>query len=353
MNNKLGKKKKRRLLADANPTSASPEQYLLQEGGLVDKDDTQLYKYVSSQFINNVFDSPEHVTLKCSLPKDFNDPYELFLTIDFDEEPDALAFYADAVGDLDQMPTTCFSRSPDVVPMWAHYAENHKGFVIEFSEKCLTAAFPDSNCQDVTYSDAASEDLTDMLYRAFKIGKYRYVYLLRLGVYNAAYFTKATCWSYERERRMVAAEKEVRDISGVLLLNAPVHCVRSIIVGARATHETKQALLTKSQELGCHYFEMRIGKSSANPYFIDAHEQPYIFDGSTLKPAASSCETCFEPMKPKNFHGQCSWCRIDEQVTEYAASRNPYRMLHRAGLLESYIQGMDEITFGRRKTDSD
>ncbi|MET4069611.1 hypothetical protein ABID58_004413 [Bradyrhizobium sp. S3.2.6] len=357
MNNKLGKKKKRRLLAEAAPPSPSPspEQNHSHRGqaSLDRAHDTQLYKYVSSQFINNVFSSPEHVTLKCSLPKDFNDPYELFLTIDFDEEPDALAFYADAVGDLDQLPTTCFSRSPDVIPMWAHYAENHKGFVIEFSETSLREAFQDSGFQDVAYSDTPSEDLTDMLYRAFKIGKYRYIYLLRLGVYNAAYFTKATCWSYERERRMVASENEIRDTSGLLLLDAPICCICSIIVGSRATDETKQALLTKSEELGCRYFEIRIGKSSANPYFVDAHGQPYVFDGSTLMPAASACETCLEPMKAETLQAQCSWCRINEQMTHDAASRNSYRMLDRAGLLEGYIQGMDKITFGRRKADSE
>ncbi|MET4229843.1 hypothetical protein ABIB83_004615 [Bradyrhizobium sp. I1.8.5] len=355
MNNKLGKKKKRRLLAEAAPSTPSLKQDHSQAGRAVSDrgNERQLYKYVSSQFINNVFSSPEHVTLKCSLPKDFNDPYELFLTIDFDEEPDALAFYADAVGDLDQLPTTCFSRSPDVIPMWAHYAENHKGFVVEFSETCLAEAFQDSGFQDVTYSDAPSEGLTDMLYRAFKIGKYRYVYLLRLGVYHAAYFTKATCWSYERERRMVASTKEIRNTSGLLLLDAPIRSVSSIIAGSRATDETKQALLRKSEELGCRYFEIRIGKTSANPYFVDAHGQPHVFDGSTLVPAASSCETCLEPMKAKASQTECSWCRINEQMIQHAASRNSYRMLDRAGLLESYIEGMDEITFGRRRGGSE
>jgi hypothetical protein len=289
------------------------------------------------------------VTLKCSLPKDFNDPYELFLTIDFDEEPDALAFYADAVGDLAQLPTTCFSRSPDVIPMWAHYAENHKGFALEFSEPSLVEAFPESSFQDVIYADAPSEDLTDMLYRAFRIGKYRYVYFLRQGVYHAAYFTKATCWGYEKERRMVAAETEVRKVSGILLLDAPVNSISSIIVGSRATDETKEALLKKSQEIGCNYYEIKIGKSSAKPYFVDSGGHSHVFSDQELRPASSACEECLEPLPAKSLEGRCSWCQIDDQLRHYAASRNPYRMLDRAGLLESYIEGMDQITFGKRK----
>jgi hypothetical protein len=355
MNQKLGTKK-RRLRARSSRSAREPatpirEQPHEEDGGEAPNRalTSKIYKYASSQFINNIFSLPEQVTLKCSLPKDFNDPYELFLTIDFNEEPDALAFYADAVGDLAQLPTTCFSRSPDVIPMWAHYAENHKGFVLEFSESRLAEAFPESSFQDVTYADAPSEDLTDILYRAFRIGKYRYTYFLRQGVYHAAYFTKATCWGYEQERRMVAAETEVRKASVLLLLDAPVKSVSSIIVGSRATDETKEILLKKSQEIGCNYFEIRIGKSSAKPYFVDSAGQPYVFDDQELRPSDSACEECLEPLPAKSSQTRCSWCRIDDQLRQYAASRNSYRMLDRAGLLDSYIKGMDEITFGKRK----
>jgi Protein of unknown function (DUF2971) len=354
MNQRLGTKK-RRLRAESSrskePATPIKEQPRDADGeeALNRARTSKIYKYASSQFINNVFSLPEQVTLKCSLPKDFNDPYELFLNVDFNEEPDALAFYADAVGDLAQLPTTCFSRSPDVIPMWAHYAENHKGFVLEFSEPRLAEAFPESSFQDVTYSDAPSEDLTDMLYRAFRIGKYRYIYLLRQGVYHAAYFTKATCWGYEQERRMVTMETEVREASELLLLDAPVKSVSSIIVGSKATDETKEELLKKSQEIGCNYFEIRIGKSSAKPYFVDSAGQPYVFDDQELRPSDSACEECLEPLPAKSSQTQCSWCRIDDQLRQSAASRNSYRMLDRAGLLDSYIKGMDEITFGKRK----
>src|SRR6478735_7745880 len=187
--------------------------------------------------------------------------------------------------------------------MWAHYAENHKGFVLEFSEPSLVEAFPESSFQDVTYADAPSEDLTDMLYRALRIGKYRYVYFLRQGVYHAAYFTKTTCWGYEQERRMVATETEVRNISGILLLDAPVKSISSIIVGSRATNETKEALLEKSREIGCNYYEIRIGKSSAKPYFVDSGGHPHVFSDQQLRPSDSACEECLEPLPAKSLEG--------------------------------------------------
>lgn len=94
-----------------------------------------IYKYVSPGNVDNVFSHPGKATLKFSLPSEFNDPYELFLTIDFNRDPEELAFYLDLIGENLQFPTTCFSLSPNVVPMWAHYAQNHQGLVIEFSEK--------------------------------------------------------------------------------------------------------------------------------------------------------------------------------------------------------------------------
>lgn len=310
----------------------------------------KIYKYFSSPLIANVFSSPDQVTLKCSLPKDFNDPYELFLTIDFDEQPDALAFYADAIGELTQFPTTCFSRSPDVIPMWAHYSENHKGFAIEISEECLEGAIPESNFGNVTYSDHPSEDLTDLLYRAFTIGKYRYTYMLRQGVFHAAYFTKTSCWSYEQERRLLVPEKNTRTVSSELvLLDTPSSCVDSIIVGARATSNTKQELAKLAKELDCQYFEIRIGKTSAKPYFVNAQGEPFLFDGQAIIPSSRYCETCLEPIATESLQGQCSWCQIDDQLRKYAASRNPFRMLDRFGLLEEYIADMDAISAGKSK----
>lgn len=136
---------------------------------------TKIYKYVCCSYLHKVIGLPGQVTLKCSCPKNFNDPYELFLTIDFKEQPDVLAFYKDLIGNLPQLPTTCFSRSPIVIPMWAHYAQNTEGFAIEFDETALAQSFPESGFGDVDYRDTADDNLTNLLYRAFEIGKPRYL----------------------------------------------------------------------------------------------------------------------------------------------------------------------------------
>jgi len=300
-----------------------------------------IYKYVGPTSVQKVFALDKQVTLKCSYPKDFNDPYELFLTVDFNEQPDILAFYADAVGELPQLPTTCFSLSPSVVPMWAHYAQNLEGFVIEFDEEKLAGYFPESGFGDVDYQDVSDAGLTDMLYRASEIGKPRYVYLLRKGVFSAAYYTKATCWNYEQERRMILPDSETRKVDNIILMDVPNDCVTALISGPRSSGETITALRAKATEIGCNYFEIKIGRTSTAPFFINSSGNPFSFDGTNIAPSIDYCASCKEPI-PNNSE-ECSWCRIEDTHKTDAAKRNPYRMYAQFGVLESYIKSMDSV----------
>jgi len=301
----------------------------------------KLYKYVGPHYLDKVFSSEGHVTLKCSYPKDFNDPYELFLTMDFNQEPDAVAFYAEVVGKLPQIPTTCFSRSPIVLPMWAHYAQNLEGFVIEFDEDALAQAFPGSGFGDVDYQDAADEDLSELLARAQHIGKYRYIWMLHKAVFSAAYYTKATCWSYEQERRMVVRESEARRFDNMILIDVPANCVNAIVCGPRASEKTADAVSGIAEQLGCSYFDLKIGKSSVVPFLVDSGGDPFVFDGARIVESEQSCGSCGEPVPPES--AECAWCQITESHKSEAAANNPYRMLDRAGLLEDYLAGMAEI----------
>lgn len=300
-----------------------------------------VYKYVGPTYLGKVFSYKDHVTLKCSYPKDFNDPYELFLTINFNERPEVLAFYADAIGELPQLPTTCFSRSPAVLPMWAHYAQTLQGFCIEFDEELLAQSFPKSAFGDVDYQDTPSVGLTDILHRAYGIGKPRYMYFLQKGVFSAAYYTKATCWSYEQERRMILKEIETRRLDELMLIDVPKECVTGLICGPRASLETLLAVREEANQTGCRYFELKIGKTSPKPFFVDADGDSFTFSGTDIERSDQFCDTCKEPIL--NAGAQCSWCQINESHEEDAVSRNPYRMLAHLGMLESYIESAEAI----------
>jgi hypothetical protein len=285
--------------------------------------------------------------LKCSTPKEFNDPYELFLTIDFTERPELLAFYQEVIGALPQLPTTCFSRSPIVIPMWAHYAEALQGVVIEFDQRKLEKSFPNSGFGDVDYRDAPDEDLGEMLYRAYEIGKPRYLYMLRQGLFSAAYYSKATCWTYENERRMILRASETRTSGRVTLVDVPRDCVTSVICGPRASTAVLNAVRTKARQLKCKCFELRIGRSSPEPFLVDSNDCAFVFDGRKIKRSQFACGGCKEPLATDKSH--CSWCQIDESHTEDAASRNIFRAFAHLGMLEKYIADMNNITFGSRR----
>jgi Protein of unknown function (DUF2971). len=307
----------------------------------------KIYKYFGPQVSDLVF-SDGGTALKCSLPKDFNDPYELFLTVDFSSDASALACYQELIGAIPQLPTTCFSVSPAVSPMWAHYGLNASGFVVEFDENELRESFPESKFDNVRYQDEAGDGLTEMLYRAHVIGKPRYTYFLQGGTFYAAYFTKATCWSYEMERRMVADITEVRASGDLLLLDVPKSCITSIIAGAKATEELTHSLKAQADSFGCAFYKMQIGRTTITPYFLDADGATCVFNGNEMILAHCSCESCREPVPEGNE--KCSWCQITDEHRYEAAIKNPYRMLDRIGHLDSYIQSMDNITDSLNKS---
>jgi len=307
-----------------------------------------IYKYVGPAIIGEVLSGLDCVHLKCSHPEDFQDPYELSLTIDFAVEPEALAFYQEVVGELPQLPTTCFSKSPAIIPMWAHYAFKLEGAVLEFDEHLVQESCPESSFGDVEYRDGLHDGLNGMLHRAHVIGKPRYVYFLQSGVFHAAYFTKATCWSYELERRMVIQEANVRHEPPLMLLDVPIACVTSVVAGPRASEATKALLREFAAHAGTRYLEMRVGRSAAAPYFVEPEGTPHQFNGERIEASSQYCGICGEPTRSGDL---CSWCAMEDAHREQAASSNPFRMLADAGMLESYLDGMDAI--GRVKHGDD
>jgi hypothetical protein len=228
--------------------------------------------------------------------------------------------------------------------MWAHYGSNAEGFVLEFDKDKLMEAFPKSRADAVSYLDEADPGLTELLHRAFVIGKPRYTYLLKNGVFNAAYFTKSTCWSYEAEWRVVADESETREIEDLRLLDVPARCITAVIAGAKASADLLEALSTAAGHFGCVLYRQRVGRTSITPYFLDEGGSSYVFDGAGVSLPAAACPSCREPLKKESE--ACSWCQVTDDHRHEAAIRNPYRMLERIGLLDSYIVSMDGITDG-------
>jgi hypothetical protein len=297
----------------------------------------KLYKYLSADLIDYVFPEKDICSLKCSYPKDFNDPYELFLTIDAGDDKQILAQYKEAIGTIPQNPTTCFSTSPAVIPMWAHYGKNQTGIVIEFDENELLSSIKSSWLDDVHYQDSPDNELLELLRLATAWGKFRHIYRVQQLAYRTAYFKKNSCWSYEKERRLVVEESAIVVKNGSMQLMLPAKCVTAIIVGARADRDTRTKVLGLTGNLDCAFYEMRIGKSTSTPFFLSAGEESCVFLDEAIRLCPGFCKKCKEPNNNAKEH--CSWCSITDYDEYRAATKNPLRVLAATGLLEDYYKG--------------
>lgn len=308
-----------------------------------------LYKYMGPEIADIFLMQNGTCSLKLSYLKDYNDPFEFFLTIDYDQEPSTLAFYNEMISMVTQQPVTCFSRSPLITPMWAHYASTSQGFVVEIDEIGLANWLdtqPDSFAAfgDIDYQDTPHSHMQVMLDRAHVRSKPRDIGWLRDAINSAAYFTKQECWSYEKERRLVTSNSSATIINDNLsLLYFPSDLVTSVIAGANSSDETRKKLKEISEAIGCNYYEKKFGRSTTTPFFLDSHKNTYTFNEGGIEPSLEKCLDCHEPSRSE----KCSWCRITESHEYDAATRNSFRMLHSAGILEAYLEAFNKI--GRRK----
>ena len=294
-----------------------------------------------------VFSRDGFCGIKCSLPKDYNDPYELFLGVDLKVSSDLLASYNDIVQEITQYPTTCFSNSPSVSPMWAHYANNHSGFVVEFDVDLIKGAFQDIEFKDVDYKDFPDNRIESHLYQATGTKKPRHAMFLRRAVLHEAYFSKQTDWSYEKECRLVADMDQCDNISGNIILQIPMNCVSAIMAGSGASHNDIDLSKEISKNNSLIWYSTIIGKSQTQPFFKNISNTSFVFNGSAIVEADTVCNSCSEPtLDAQNL---CPWCRVTDAEKINAAQGNPLRMLDHYGMLENYVRGFDELGRSFRK----
>lgn len=115
----------------------------------------------------------------------------------------------------------CFSATPSEILMWSHYANNHRGFCIEydFSEDSHLRKIAQPVCYRETIPELSLANLHDGAENNFL---------------DVCIFTKAKQWQYEQEWRVIMSE-------GERSFQAPAKTT-SIIFGARMPTEEKVTL---------------------------------------------------------------------------------------------------------------
>lgn len=295
-----------------------------------------IFKYFSESVIEHVFERDGFVGVKCSLPQDYNDPFELFLGVDLDQGSDLLATYREVVKEIPELLTTCFSKSPVVAPMWAHYANNHQGFVIGFETTAMEESFKNLMVRDITYRNGPNESLAEFAKMAAFRCKPRDAMALRNAVYYEGYFSKYSEWGYEQEARAINLEEHIENVSSNNILYVPEGCVTDIICGKNASKETENSLSWCSDLLGADLYSERIGRSYPRPYLMSDTGSAQVFSDGLICAPIAVCGECSEPLKSSGH--LCPWCSIDDNDGDIAANVNPLRMLDSHGLLERYIE---------------
>jgi hypothetical protein len=222
------------------------------------------------------FDIPLNLRLRASQIYEFNDPFELAFGIqtetatanvrkDYKERPGLLtpwkvmlkeqniSFQEDSVEDViekiakfqisdlrrvgkiirdrwnDKLGVSCFSRSFDIVQMWAHYADNHKGIVIGIDEKVVTSN--PEELADIEYDNEfvripvfANPDRMDLYEPYIKKALHR----------------KEKKWHYEEEVRFYIGLDE-KNPGGRFYKDISAKSITEIYLGLRA-HETTEII---------------------------------------------------------------------------------------------------------------
>lgn len=149
-------------------------------------------------------------------PKHFNDPFELSYLSNSDGNSSKITMLNTRLDQFrDSVAILSLTRTPDNPLMWAHYGEEHKGFVIGYdaTDKFLSSQeynLIPATSGDVVYTNTKSSHFLDQ----DTMRKVNEIYLSSLGRNNIKdpetvslarkiFLTKHASWVYEEEVRVV------------------------------------------------------------------------------------------------------------------------------------------------------
>lgn len=152
----------------------------------------------------------------------------------------------------DQIGILCLTKANTLIPnnllMWAHYAESHRGIVIEFNNSHFT-----SKAAEVKYSTKRPVFDASLLYEN--------EYIAIEDLYH-----KHSCWSYEHEHRITCKIDECnpvhnrKDLLGnkIYTKSIPIEAIKCIYVGCNASEKIKRLTFELNKKHGVHFMFLRV-----------------------------------------------------------------------------------------------
>ncbi|OOM09111.1 DUF2971 domain-containing protein [Clostridium saccharobutylicum] len=227
-------------------------------------------KYLDFELENNKrLNSLECNTIWLSNHKAFNDPFEFeMLAIDKERLKNTNWNIKDVEEQIDifkeRTLVSCFSSKVDNnMPMWAHYANNHKGYCVEYLVEEPNMIFPVSYEGKRTKSAVILTNLVSEIYKSFQrkltepTEKF-YKYFLYL------YFSlccKNNFWEYENEYRLLYCDLDKQITSGKRInINKVGLKVESIYVGLKCEEQYAKRIIKIGNKINCNVYKMEFDK---------------------------------------------------------------------------------------------
>lgn len=218
----------------------------------------KLFKYVSFDAARSILESQ---SIGFSQAKNFNDPFDtpIALSEEADNSVDAIFKSVAAAGKShiwhENSGILSLTRSFDNLLMWSHYADAHRGVVIEISAK--TAGFTDESTNlipaqfgRVIYSKNRD---AHQYFSSFKdpvvVGSTHHFVSSHYEKWQRMFLTKPLDWAYEEEVRVIkcingiSSNNNINKSGSFNILNAnqsniycytlPFNSITSVYIGAR------------------------------------------------------------------------------------------------------------------------
>lgn len=223
----------------------------------------KLYRYMEfgKWWKENLFKGSIHL----SEPKTFNDPFDsvpfvnmeefwdkygrsLFemnngLDLEMKEREVILAYNEMVKFTQEEMRVCCFTERKDSLLMWAHYAQSHKGFCIEYD----TSKMPD-NIRKIFLPVIYQKQIYDSTHDFKPDGN---------NIFNFLFY-KSDEWSYEKEWRIAVYNKQIRKEMNF------ADYISSVYLGIKCEKENKQEILEWAKEKGITIYQEYIDYNGYN-----------------------------------------------------------------------------------------
>lgn len=143
----------------------------------------------------------------------------------------------------------CLTEKPDNLLMWAHYAQNHQGFVIEFDDTHSFFGRPGGfRAESSEWLHREMKDMCGHLQKVEYADERPAAKPLMSLTAVEVFLLKSREWEYEREWRMFRLLEDCEEVvgagpGGVHLFSLPPECVKGVITGCRMPWRSRNDLI--------------------------------------------------------------------------------------------------------------